>query len=96
MFQAADLDVAYVAKLARINLTDEETALFQTQLGHVLEYASKLSEVDVSDVETAAHAIPIFNVFREDEPRDYFTAEEALSNAPRQANGLFIVTKVVE
>ena len=96
MFQAADLDVAYVAKLARLNLTDEETALFQTQLGHVLEYASKLSEVDVSDVETAAHAIPIFNVFREDEPRDYFTAEEALSNAPRQANDLFIVTKVVE
>ena len=96
MPQAADLDVAYVAKLARLNLTDEETALFQTQLGHVLEYASKLSEVDVSDVETAAHAIPIFNVFREDEPRDYFTAEEALSNAPRQANGLFIVTKVVE
>jgi aspartyl-tRNA(Asn)/glutamyl-tRNA(Gln) amidotransferase subunit C len=96
MSQAADLDVAYVAKLARLNLTDEETALFQTQLGHVLEYASKLSEVDVSDVETAAHAIPIFNVFREDEPRDYFTAEEALSNAPRQANGLFIVTKVVE
>jgi len=96
MSQAADLDVAYVAKLARLNLTDEETALFQTQLGHVLEYASKLSEVDVSDVETAAHTIPIFNVFREDEPRDYFTAEEALSNAPRQANGLFIVTKVVE
>ena len=96
MFQAADLDVAYVAKLARLNLTHDEIALFQTQLGHVLEYASKLSEVDVSDVETAAHAIPIFNVFREDEPRDYFTAEEALSNAPRQANGLFIVTKVVE
>ena len=96
MSQAADLDVAYVAKLARLNLTDEETALFQTQLGHVLDYASKLSEVDVSDVETAAHAIPIFNIFREDEPRDYFTAEEALSNAPRQANGLFIVTKVVE
>ena len=96
MSQAADLDVAYVAKIARLNLTDEETALFQTQLGHVLDYASKLSEVDVSDVETAAHAIPIFNIFREDEPRDYFTAEEALSNAPRQANGLFIVTKVVE
>src|SRR5438477_450292 len=56
----------------------------------------KLYGVDVSQVEAAAHAIPIFNVFREDEPRDWFTAEEALSNAPRQANGLFIVTKVVE
>jgi aspartyl-tRNA(Asn)/glutamyl-tRNA(Gln) amidotransferase subunit C len=96
MAKKPDLDVAYVAKLARLNLTEEETRLFQTQLGRVLEYADKLREVDVSQVETAAHAIPIFNVFREDEPRDWFTAEEALSNAPRQANGLFIVTKVVE
>jgi aspartyl-tRNA(Asn)/glutamyl-tRNA(Gln) amidotransferase subunit C len=96
MIKTSDLDVAYVAKLARLNLSDAETQLFQKQLGDVLKYADKLREVDVSDVEAAAHAIPIFNVFREDEPRDWFTAEEALSNAPRQANGLFIVTKVVE
>jgi aspartyl-tRNA(Asn)/glutamyl-tRNA(Gln) amidotransferase subunit C len=96
MAEGSDLDVAYVAKLARLNLTDEETQLFQKQLGDVLKYAAKLSEVDVSQVEAAAHAIPIFNVFREDEPRDWFTAEEALSNAPHQANQLFIVTKVVE
>ena len=91
-----DLDVAYVAKLARLSLTDEETQLFQTQLQQVLTYADKLREVDVSDVEAAAHAVPMFNVFREDAPRDWFTAEEALGNAPRQANGLFIVPKVVE
>ena len=96
MAKSSDLDVAYVAKLARLNLSDAETELFQRQLGHVLNYADKLRGVDVSDVEAAAHAIPIFNVFREDEPRDWLTAEEALSNAPRQANGLFIVTKVVE
>ena len=90
------LDVAYVARLARLNLTDAETELFQKQLGDVLKYAEKLTEVDVSHVEPAAHALPIFNVFREDTPRDWFTAEQALSNAPRQANGLFIVTKVVE
>jgi aspartyl-tRNA(Asn)/glutamyl-tRNA(Gln) amidotransferase subunit C len=96
MARTPDLDVAYVAKLARLNLTAEETQLFQKQLSHVLEYADKLREVDVSHVEAAAHAIPIFNVFREDEPRDFFTAEQALSNAPRKANGLFIVTKVVE
>ena len=59
-------------------------------------HADKLREVDVSHVEATAHAIPVFNVFREDEPRDWFTAEEALSNAPHQANQLFIVTKVVE
>ena len=96
MAQTSELDVAYVAKLARLNLTGAETQLFQKQLGEVLKYAEKLREVDVSHVEAAAHAVPIFNVFREDEPRDWFTAKQALSNAPRQANGLFIVTKVVE
>ncbi len=96
MAETSDLDVGYVAKLARLNLTDEETQLFQKQLGDVLKYAEKLKEVDVSHVEASAHAIPVFNVFREDEPRDWFTAEEALRNAPQKANNLFIVTKVVE
>ena len=96
MSKTTDLDVAYVAGLARLNLTDDETQLFQKQLGDILKYAAKLGEVDVSHIEAAAHAVPVFNVFREDEPRDWFTAEEALSNAPRKANNLFIVTKVVE
>jgi aspartyl-tRNA(Asn)/glutamyl-tRNA(Gln) amidotransferase subunit C len=96
MAEKSQIDVGYVARLARLNLTEEETQLFEKQLGDVLEYAAKLAAVDVSHVEAAAHAIPIFNVFREDEPRDWFTAEEALSNAPHKANQLFIVTKVVE
>jgi aspartyl-tRNA(Asn)/glutamyl-tRNA(Gln) amidotransferase subunit C len=93
---AEQLDVAYVARLARVNLTAEETELFQKQLGDVLAYAQKLKSVDVSEVEAAAHAVPMFNVFREDEPRDWFSPEEALRNAPRAANGLFVVTKVLE
>ena len=96
MAETSDLDVGYVSKLARLNLTDDETRLFQKQLADVLKYAEKLREVDVSHVEATAHAIPVFNVFREDEPRDWFTAEEALSNAPQKANQLFIVPKVVE
>ncbi len=93
---ASELDVAYVAQLARLRLTADETKLFQKQLGDVLKYAEKLKEVNVEGVEAAAHAVPIFNVFREDNARDWFTGAEALSNAPRQANNLFIVTKVVE
>ena len=96
MAKTSDLDVAYVAKLARLNLTSEETKLFQKQLGDVLKYAEKLREVDVGNVEEAAHAQPIFNVFRKDEPHDWLTAQRALSNAPQQAKGLFIVPKVVE
>jgi aspartyl-tRNA(Asn)/glutamyl-tRNA(Gln) amidotransferase subunit C len=96
MAKTSDLDVAYAARLARLNLTGKETELFQKQLGDVLKYVEKLREVDVSNVEAAAHALPIFNVFREDAPREWFTAQQGLSNAPRQAKGLFIVPKVVE
>ena len=96
MAGTADLDVVYVATLARINLSEEEANAFQKQLGDVLNYVEKLRQADVSRVEAAARALPIFNVFREDAPRDWFAAERALSNSPRKANGLFIVPKVVE
>src|SRR5690242_15176597 len=96
MAKATDFDVAYVSKLARINLTDEETRRFQKQLADVLKYAEKLKEVDVGNVDSAAHGLPMFNVFREDEPCDWLNPDEALGNAPHKANQLFIVTKVVE
>jgi len=92
----SDLDVAYVARLARINLTEDEAKIFQKQLDDVLKYVEKLREVDVTDIDASAHSLPVFDVFREDAPRDWFTAEQALSNAPRQVNGLFVVPKVVE
>jgi len=90
----SDLDVAYVARLARMNLTEAEAKIFQRQLESVLKYVEKLRQVDVTGVDAAAHGFPV--VFRDDAPRDWFTAEQALSNAPRQANRLFIVPKVVE
>ena len=96
MAEKTDLDVGYVSKLARLNLSQEETKLFQKQLADVLKYAEKLREVDVGHVEAAAHAVPMFNVFGEDDPCDWFTPDEALGNAPHKANQLFIVTKVVE
>jgi len=92
----ADFDVRYTAGLARLNLSDEEIARFQAQLNQVLEYVDKLKQVDVSGVEPTAHANPVFDVMRTDVPAPGFTREEALSNAPRQANGLFIVPKVIE
>jgi aspartyl-tRNA(Asn)/glutamyl-tRNA(Gln) amidotransferase subunit C len=96
MANTPGLDVAYVAKLARLSLTDVEEKLFQKQLGDILSYAEKLRDVDLTNVEPTAHAVPIFNVFREDAPRDWFTADDALSNAPRKTGNLFIVTKVLE
>jgi len=82
--------------LARLHLSEEEIAKFQAQLTQVLAYVEKLEKVDVSGVEPTAHANAVYNVFRKDEPRDWFTAEQALSNAPRAANHLFVVPKVIE
>ncbi len=93
---SAELDVRYIAQLARLNLTEEETAKFQEQLAHVLSYVEKLREVDVSGVEPTAHANAVHNVFRSDESRPGLGAAVALANAPRAANGLFIVPKVIE
>jgi aspartyl-tRNA(Asn)/glutamyl-tRNA(Gln) amidotransferase subunit C len=96
MSGTSDLDVAYVARLARINLTESEAKVFQKQLDDVLKYVEKLRQVDVSEIDANATGLPMYNVFREDVGRDWFTTKEALSNAPRQANRLFVVPKVVE
>ena len=89
-------DVRYVATLARIQLTPEECDLFQSQLDPVLDHVRQLSELDLDGVEPTAHARPVFNVLRADEPRSSLEKSAALSNAPRQANGLSSVTKVIE
>ena len=91
-----ELDVRYVANLARIDLSEAEIAQFQSQLGRVLEYVEQLSQVDVSHVEPTAHANDITNVFRVDAAGRSLEKKAALQNAPRQANGLIMVTKVVE
>jgi aspartyl-tRNA(Asn)/glutamyl-tRNA(Gln) amidotransferase subunit C len=93
---ATKFDVRYVAELARIKLEPDEIATFESQLGHVLEHVEKLDQLDVSQVEPTAHSFPIYNIFREDEIRPSLDRETVLANAPRHAQGLFIVTKVVE
>ncbi len=93
---ATDLDVRYVAHLARLDLTPEEAQTFGAQLGHVLEYIAKLRELDVSQVEPTAHAVPLVNVQRPDRLQPGLASEAALGNAPAQANGLFLAPKIVE
>jgi len=93
---SAELDVKYVAHLARLALTPEEEKQLAAQLGNILGYIEKLREVDVSGVEATAHAVPMVNVTRPDEVRPSLSHEEALRNAPRKSGGLFIVPKIVE
>ncbi len=93
---AAEIDVKYVAHLARISLTPDEEKKLAAQLGGILGYIEKLKELDVANVEPTAHAVPLVNVTRADETRPSLPHDDALRNAPRQANGLFMVPKIVE
>jgi aspartyl-tRNA(Asn)/glutamyl-tRNA(Gln) amidotransferase subunit C len=93
---STDIDVKYVARLARLALTPEEEKKLGVQLGNILGYIEKLRELDVSAVEPTAHAVPMVNITRADEIQPSLPHEDALRNAPRQAGGLFIVPKVVE
>ena len=90
------MNIDYVANLARIELTPKEKEKFQGQLGDVLKYFEKLQKVDVEGVEPTAHAFPRFNVWDEDQSVEGFTAEAALSNAPKARNDPVVVPKVVE
>ena len=91
-----DFDIKYVANLARIKLTSDQEDRLGSQLGDILGYVKKLEELDVSNVEPMAHAVPLHNVMRADQVQPSITNEEALANAPKKANGLFVVPKIVE
>ena len=93
---SAEIDVKYVAHLARLALTPEEQKQLGAQLGSILGYIEKLRELDVTNVEPTAHAVPMVNVTRPDEIRPSLSHDEALRNAPKQAGGLFVVPKIVE
>jgi aspartyl-tRNA(Asn)/glutamyl-tRNA(Gln) amidotransferase subunit C len=89
------IDVTYVADLARLRLSPDEIATFQKQLADVLGYVSQLQEVDVSHVSLLGET-DLQNRLRADELRPGLTAEEALANAPRQENNLFVVPRMIE
>ena len=93
---AAEIDIKYVAHLARLHLTPDEEKKLGAQLGGILGYIEKLKELDVTGVEPTAHAVPMVNVTRADEVRPSLPHDDALRNAPAKANGLFIVPKIVE
>lgn len=90
------MDVGYVARLACIDLTGEETALFQNQLDQVLHYVEQLNELDVSGVEPTAHAIPVFNVFRADEQGESLDHAAVMANAPAASDGQIRVPKIID
>jgi aspartyl-tRNA(Asn)/glutamyl-tRNA(Gln) amidotransferase subunit C len=90
------MDIEKVARLARLELTEEEKETFGNQLEQILNYMEQLNRLDTAGVEPTSHAIPIYNVFREDETRSSFSREEVLSIAPDQEDGQFKVPRIIE
>jgi aspartyl-tRNA(Asn)/glutamyl-tRNA(Gln) amidotransferase subunit C len=84
-------EVVHVAKLARLELTEDELERFAGQLNAILEAVGKVSELDLADVEPTLHPLEVSNVFAEDEPRPSLPVDEALANAPDREGGAFRV-----
>lgn len=90
------IDVAYIARLAKIELTEEETAKFSDDLNQVLEYVAQLEKWDTDNIEPMYHPLPIYDAVRKDEPGKSLSNDEAVQNAPAAQEGQFRVPKVVE
>ena len=82
-------EVLHVARLARLELSDDEVAKFQEQLSDILEAVSKVSELDLTDVQPTAHPLEIANAWAEDEPRPCLPLDDVFANAPERDDDHF-------
>ena len=87
-------DVLHVARLARLEIPEEEIGRMQEQLAAILEAVGKVSELDLSDVEPTSHPLDVVNAWAEDEARPSLPQHEALANAPDPEDGHFRVPAV--
>jgi aspartyl-tRNA(Asn)/glutamyl-tRNA(Gln) amidotransferase subunit C len=87
-------DVLHVARLARLEIPEDQIAHVQAELGAILEAVGKVSELDLEGVEPTSHPLDLVNVWGEDEPRRSLPREDALANAPDPADGAFRVPAV--
>ena len=88
-------DVAHVARLARLDVTDDELERFTEQLGAVLEHAADVAALDTEGVPPTAHPLPLVNVLRDDEPRPSVDRDEVLSQAPKAEDNRFWVPRIL-
>jgi aspartyl-tRNA(Asn)/glutamyl-tRNA(Gln) amidotransferase subunit C len=90
------MDVRYVARLARLELSDAEAAMFQGQLEEVLGYVDKIQQLDLTGVEPMSHACALTNAFRDDEVRPGLPIEPVMRNAPASGGDQFLVPRIME
>lgn len=96
MPEAHQINIARIAELARLKLEPEEAARYEAQLSGILTYIDTLTKYDLGTVEPTAHAMPVYDVLRPDEPRPGFPQEQALANAPKRSGDQFQIPKVIE
>lgn len=89
-------DVEHVAKLARLELSEDEKTMFTEQLNAILQYAEQLNKLDTEHVPPTSHAMPLSNVLREDVARSSLPIEKVMLNAPDEEDGQFKVPAVLE
>ena len=89
-------EVEDVARLARLDLSDEELERMRRELDAILVYIDKLRALDTTDVPPTSHAVPVTNVMREDTPRPSFPVADMLANAPERSGELFRVPRIIE
>jgi len=90
------MNIEKVARLARLELSEDEMETFGDQLEQILTYMEQLNRLDTTGVEPTSHAIPIYNIFREDEVKSSLAQEEVLTIAPDEEDGHFKVPKIIE
>jgi aspartyl-tRNA(Asn)/glutamyl-tRNA(Gln) amidotransferase subunit C len=89
-------DVAWIAHLARLALTEDELEAYRGQLSAVLDYAARLNELDLTGVEPSAHAVARQNVWREDVVEPSLPLEDVLFNAAATAQDQFLIQSVLD
>lgn len=89
-------EVDYIAKLARLELSEAEREKYTHELNQILSYVDKLNELDTKDIKATTHVLSLSNVFRKDEVKSSLIQEEIFSNAPEIEKGCFKVKKVIE
>jgi aspartyl-tRNA(Asn)/glutamyl-tRNA(Gln) amidotransferase subunit C len=89
-------EVEHVAKLARLELSEQEKEKLTEQLSGILTYVETLNSVDTKGVEPTSHVLDIKNVMRDDVARPSLPQERALANAPEKAAGHYKVPKIIE
>ncbi len=93
---AIDIDIAHVARLARLGLTDEELEGYKSQLADILEHAARVQSLEGDPHPGSAHPLGFDNAFRDDERRPSLDREEVLSQAPEAMDGFFVAPPALE